>query len=160
MMEQDFGVELWDEKKELARVLCLNEKTKSYGLSLSEADARVLFADRKNILMEKRRVEFGAGILPQIIDTFYDSPYLYQDNYVETLGRLMDIFYEYKNESMDTLTDEELLSFMEEAFNGECQGSADYLEETILEKMARAIRVGGQRFLREQRRRRAVEDEV
>lgn len=158
-MEENFFVELWDEKKELAKVLVVNEKTAPFGLTLSEEEAKVLLADRKNSLMEKKRVEFGEGILTQLIETFCDSPYLYQDNYVETIGRLLDIFYEYKNESMDALTDEELLSFMQEAFNGECQGSVDYLEETILEKIARDIRVGGERFLRESRRRREIEDD-
>ena len=75
-------------------------------------------------------------------------------------SKVCSIFYEYKNESMDALADDELIEKMQEAFNGECQGSTDYLEETILEELARNIRVGGERFLRESRRRRAVEDDI
>ena len=32
-----------------------------------------------------------------------------QENYADTLMRLQDIFYLYKNESLDELTDDELL---------------------------------------------------
>jgi len=83
-------------------------------------------------LREQQRVEFGEGILPRLIFTFCDSPHIYQQNYVETLLRLQDIFYLYKNECMDELTDDELLDFMKKAFDGECEGSLDYLEDHLL----------------------------
>ena len=159
-MDNGNWMELWSGKNQVARVLDMNERTAKFGLVLTEEDAKQLVEERKNSLVEKQRIEFGEGILPKLIDTFCDSPYIYQDNYVDTIGRLQDIFYEYKNESMDALTDDELLEKMREAFNGECQGSTDYLEETILEELARNIRVGGERFLRESRRRRAVEDDI
>ena len=54
--------------------------------------------------------------------------------------RLQESFYLYKNESLDELTDDELLEFMKEAFDGRCQGSLEYLEETVLEEFARNIR--------------------
>ena len=159
-MDNGNWMELWSGKNQVARVLDMNERTAKFGLVLTEEDAKQLVEERKNSLVEKQRIEFGEGILPKLIDTFCDSPYIYQDNYVDTIGRLQDIFYEYKNESMDALTDDELLEKMREAFNGECQGSTDYLEETILEELARNIRVGGERFLRESRRRRTVEDDI
>lgn len=159
-MDNGNWMELWGGKNQVARVLDVNERTAKFGLVLTEEDAKQLVEERKNSLVEKQRIEFGEGILPKLIDTFCDSPYIYQDNYVDTIGRLQDIFYEYKNEAMDALTDDELLEKMREAFNGECQGSTDYLEETILEELARNIRVGGERFLRESRRRRTVEDDI
>ena len=159
-MDNGNWMELWGGKNQVARVLDVNERTAKFGLVITEEDAKQLVEERKNSLVEKQRIEFGEGILPKLIDTFCDSPYIYQDNYVDTIGRLQDIFYEYKNESMDALTDDELLEKMREAFNGECQGSTDYLEETILEELARNIRVGGERFLRESRRRRTVEDDI
>ena len=60
----------------------------------------------------------------------------------------------YKNESLDEWTDDELLQYMKEAFDGECQGSLDYLEETCLEKMARDVRRSSRGFMR-----RVLEDE-
>lgn len=159
-MENENWMEVWNGKNQVAKLLVVNEYTERFGLTLTEEDAKLLLDDRRNSLVEKQRIEFGEGILPKLIEAFCDSPYIYQDNYVDTIGRLQDIFYEYKNESMDALTDDELIEKMQEAFNGECQGSTDYLEETILEELARNIRVGGERFLRESRRRRAVEDDI
>ena len=48
-----------------------------------------------------------------------------QENYADTLMRLQDIFYLYKNESLDELTDDELLEYMKEKFDGICAGDLD-----------------------------------
>ena len=147
------------ETYQLGQVIQLNDVTEKFGISISKEDALLLMKDRKDSLKETRRVEFGEGILPRLITTFCDSPYIYQENFVEVMGRLQDIFYEYKNEAMDELTDDELIDFMRQAFDGECQGSPDYLEETILEEFARNIRVSGQNFLSHYYRVRETEDE-
>ncbi len=117
---------------QIQKILEINQKTEAFGLQLSEADVKLLVEGRKNNLREQQRVEFGEGILPKLIFTFCDSPHIYQQNYVETLLRLQDIFYLYKNECMDELTDDELLDFMKKAFDGECEGSLDYLEDHLL----------------------------
>jgi len=117
---------------QIQKILEINQKTEAFGLQLSEADVKLLVEGRKNNLREQQRVEFGEGILPRLIFTFCDSPHIYQQNYVETLLRLQDIFYLYKNECMDELTDDELLDFMKKAFDGECEGSLDYLEDHLL----------------------------
>ena len=72
--------------------------------------------------------------------------YIEQRNYLETIIRLQEIFYLYKNESMDGLTDDELLEVMKNAFDGECEGALEYLEDTILENLARSIRRGEDDF--------------
>ena len=68
-------------------------------------------------MREQQRVEFGESILPKLIDTFYDSPYISQSSYPDTCIRLQEIFYLYKNETMDEMTDDELLEFMKEQFD-------------------------------------------
>lgn len=123
-------------------VMKCNSYTSKFGLTLTKEEALSLLEDRKQNLMEQERVEFGEGILPKLIETFCDSQYIYQDNYVDTIARLQEIFYFYKNESMDELTDDEILSYMKEKFDGPCEGSLDYLEETYLESFARDIRGG------------------
>lgn len=145
MDEKDL-LELLSGHNRIQKVIEMNQKTKGFGLVLTEADARTLVECRKENLKEQQRVEFGEGILSKIIFTFCDSPYIYQENYVETIARLQEIFYLYKNESMDELTDDELLDFMKDAFDGECEGSLEYLEETVLEKFARSIRIEGKSF--------------
>lgn len=129
-------------KKELERVLACNEKTSAYGLVMTEEEAEKLMVCRHDSLRSQMRVEFGKGILPELIETFCDSPYLEQETYGDVLAELQDIFYLYKNESEDNLTDEELLTFMKEQFDGVCYGSVSYLAETCLERFARAVRAG------------------
>lgn len=124
-----------------------NEYANQYGVCLTDYDIQKLLIRRRECLVEQQRVEFGTGILDKIIFAFCDSDYIYQDNYVETIARLQSIFYLYKNESMDELTDDELINIMRNAFDEECQGSLEYLEETFLDNFARDIRANTNRFI-------------
>ncbi len=87
----------------------------------------------KSTLIEQKRVEFGESILPRIIYEFCDSAFINQSNYVESLTRLQEIFFLYKNEMLDEISDEELLNFMKEQFETVCFGDFDYLEGTCLD---------------------------
>lgn len=116
--------------------------TKQFGLSLSEKDAKYLLDCRKNSLKEQERMELDEPILLKLIYTFCDSPFIYQANYAETMEALQNIFYQSKNETLDMASDDELLSFMKEHFDGNCQGSLEFLEETCLEEWQRGIRGG------------------
>ena len=131
-----------NKKQEVADLVSFNEKTESFGLSLSPKEAGELTACRNESLRKWRRVEFGQGILKSLIWTFCDSPYLNQDNYAETLRQLRDIFYEFKNETSDRMTDQELLNFMREQFDDVCFGDTGYLEETCLDRLAAGVRSG------------------
>lgn len=119
-----------------------NLYTEKYGLKLSEKDTEILIAEKSNTLKAERRVEFGQSILPQIIYAFCDSTFISQDNYLEVLIRLQEIFFLYKNEMQDEITDEELLNFMREQFDDVCYGDLEYLESTCLEIFSEAIRAG------------------
>ena len=145
-MEEKEWLTLLSGKNQLQKVMDMNAKTERFGLSLTEEDARMLVEKRLESLKEQQRVEFGEGILPKLIFTFCDSPYLDQGSYADIIAQLQEIFYLYKNESMDELSDDELLSLMKEAFDGECQGSLDFLQETVLEKYARKIRCDDRNF--------------
>lgn len=145
-MEEKDWLELLSGKNQMQKVIEMNKKTEIFGLALTEEDAKLLVERRQENLREQQRVEFGEGILSKLIFTFCDSPYIYQENYVETIARLQEIFYLYKNESMDELTDDELLTYMKEAFDEECEGSLEFLEETALEEFARNIRREGNYF--------------
>lgn len=129
-------------QKELTALVDCNRQSGQYGLTLTKEEALMLMDSRNESLKRERRLELGEGILKRLIDVFCDSAYLTQENYLESLERLQDIFYEFKNESMDLLTDEELLAFMKEQFEEVCMGDFDYLEGTCLERFTRAIRAG------------------
>ena len=76
------------EKKELSVLMQCNEKTESFGLSLTEEDAHELVLCRNASLKKYRRVEFGEGILDKLIFTFCDSQYINQENYREVMEEL------------------------------------------------------------------------
>lgn len=142
-MESKNWMELFNgEAKSLKEIRTANEYTEKFGLVLSEEDAKALISEKKECLKEQRRVEFKESILSKIIYKFCDSPYVQQSDYKETLGRLQEIFFLYKNEMMDEITDDELLNFMREQFDEVCFGDLDYLESTCLDLFAQAIRAG------------------
>lgn len=135
------------QKQELQKVVACNEYTQKFGVCLSEQEAIQLLQSRKENLREQERIEFGEGILSKLIFNFCDSPYIYQDNYLETIEALQEIFYLYKNESLDELSDDELITYMKVQFDGDCQGSLEFLEDTSLEKFCREIREGCHKFM-------------
>ena len=148
-VEEKNFMELFSEKNQLQKVMETNKKTEQFGLELSQENAKLLVEARGEELKRQKRVEFGEGILPKIIFAFCDSSYITQDSYVETLCRLQEIFYLFKNESMDLLTDDELLDFMREQFEQTCFGDLDYLESTCLESFAREVRADYRTYWRQ-----------
>ena len=130
------------ERTQIQKVMESNQYTEQYGLTLSEQDAEILAQERKSTLIGQKRVEFGESILPRIIYEFCDSAFISQSNYVESLTRLQEIFFLYKNEMLDEISDEELLNFMKEQFETVCFGDFDYLEGTCLDIFAQAVRAG------------------
>jgi hypothetical protein len=124
-------------------IFALHSKLSSK-LALSEEETKELMISRMNSLNDSQRVEFGESILPKIIYLFCDSQYITQDNYAGTLSELQEIFYLYKNETRDELTDDELLTFMKKQFEEICFGDLEYLRSTCLERFAKAIRSGYQ----------------
>lgn len=130
------------QKEELTTLVACNEKTASFGLTLTKEDANALMECRNDTLKKYKRVEFGNGILDKLMIIFCDSQYINQDSYLETLELLQDIFYEFKNEACDLVSDDELLLFMKEQFETICFGDLDYLEGTCLDQFATAVRAG------------------
>ena len=121
--------------------LC-NDLGKPYGLCLTEQDITELVELRSQALRNTGRVEFGGGILPKLIRAFCSSPYLDAYNYAETLGLLQDAFYYYKSESQDRFSDDDLIEFMVDVFNGPAHGSAELLTTISLEQLCRWARNG------------------
>lgn len=130
------------DKKVENEILSCNEKTYEYGLKLTEEDVKEIINTRTTALNKSGRIEFNGEIITKIILNFCDSPYISQYNYSDSINELVEIFYEYKNETLDVITDDELISIMKENFNNICQGSIELLEGKILYKIAENIRNG------------------
>lgn len=130
------------EKQAVNEVMKYNDLTEKYGLVLTQQQALALVKTRGTALYENGRIEFGGGIIDKIIFEFCDSPYLYKYNYEETLHELIEIFYYYKNETLDLISDDELIQYMKKAFDGACQGSLDLLSGRELDRLAHNLRGG------------------
>ena len=105
---------LLQRQNQLPKILKTNQTTKRFGLTLCEQDAKLILEEQNHALCEPRRVEFGAGIAEKLIYEFCDSDFITPDTYVDTIIRLQKIFYLYKNEMQDEITDDELVHLMKE----------------------------------------------
>ncbi|MFU7516805.1 DUF6323 family protein [Clostridium sp. HCS.1] len=126
----------------LNEILKCNEVTKEYGLKLNENDIKEIVKTRNIALERSGRIEFNGQIINKIIESFCDSPYISQYNYSETINELVEIFYNYKNETLDYIGDDELIEIMKEFFDDYCQGSLELLEGKVLYKISDNIRNG------------------
>lgn len=108
-------------------ILNCNDMTKKYNLFLSEKDSFEIIQCNSKSLANNNRIQFDEIIAPKLIYSFCDSPYINQQNYKQTMEDLIDIFYYYKNETMDLVSDDELIEYMAKAFNNSCEGSLELL---------------------------------
>ncbi|MFA9379482.1 MAG: DUF6323 family protein [Acetanaerobacterium sp.] len=127
----------------VSEIVAQNDLTCRYGLTLTHAEATELVQTRNKALADNGRVEFGGGIVEKMIAAFCDSPYLSQRDYAPALHELVELFYYFKNETLDEVSDDELIDSMKDAFDHTCFGSLELLADRELEALARAIRFGG-----------------
>lgn len=129
-------------KDSVEEILDHNDFTSEYGLTLTEAEALEISNSRSNSLKENGRVEFGNEVINKMILEFCDSPYISNYNYADTLEKLLDIFYYYKNETMDIISDDELIEFMHTCFDGDSKGSVELLSHHELKQATENLKNG------------------
>jgi uncharacterized protein YbcC (UPF0753/DUF2309 family) len=130
------------EKHVFNEIIQCNEITRDYSLKLTEDDVKEIMKTRTIALEKSGRIEFNGQIITKIITAFSDSPYISQHNYSDTINELVEIFYNYKNETLDYIGDDELIEIMKDYFDDYCQGSLELLEGKVLYKIADNIRNG------------------
>lgn len=130
------------ETQVFSEIIQCNEITQDYSLKLNEEDVKEIMKTRSIALEKSGRIEFNGQIITKIITVFSDSPYISQYNYSETINELVEIFYNYKNETLDFIGDDELIEIMNDNFDNYCQGSLELLEGKVLYKIANNIRNG------------------
>lgn len=124
------------------RLIACNETSAHFGLVLTETQAMELAQKQIQVLRETGRIEFGEGPLPKLIFAFCDSPFIAPRNYEDTLQELLYCFYYFKGEAKERLSDEELIHFMKQEFDGACQGSVEFLRDIKLEELCHALNLG------------------
>ena len=76
-----------------------NETTAKHGLRLTEPQMMELVERRGEALRATGRVEFGRGVVRELVRGFCDSPYLSQENYAEVIADVQDVFYRRKEDA-------------------------------------------------------------
>jgi hypothetical protein len=117
-----------------------NEVTERYGLSLSMQDVRALATGRLEALKTTERVEFGGGVARELVLAFCSSPYVSQGTFVQTVLELQDLFYDFKNESLEQIPDDELIETMRSLFDDVAHGDLEYLSEALFDGLCRHVR--------------------
>ena len=108
-----------------------------YGLALSGADIAQIARRRSAALAETNRVELGESAVPRLITAFCDAPYLLQEEFAETIARLTDAFYAYKNEDRGRMTDDELIACLRaccDAYEGALDAALTLSMEDLRQK--------------------------
>lgn len=121
-------------------LLTVNQDIQNYGLTLTEDEALSIIEKRNESLEDNGRLEFNNILIKKLINEFASSGYINQDNFAETIYDLIDIFYFYKNETYDKLSDDDLISIMRESYDNECEGSLDLLQCRTLDKISQVIK--------------------
>ncbi|MDD4772463.1 MAG: DUF6323 family protein [Eubacteriales bacterium] len=130
----DFYALQSSKNEELAsEVMVLNDISVEYGLTLTKYQAAELVDTRNNALRESNRLETELGAVKKIIERFCSSSYLSKDNYGETLNELLELFYHYKTELRDRISDIELIDIMYDLFESKFHGSIDLMEDGIFQ---------------------------
>ena len=132
------------QKDELA--LCNSYSSKSE-LALSKEDFARLTEARYKALDAFGRVEFGGGILPELVKTFHRSKYINRENYCDMLEELQRVFYYFRGECDGLCSDKELLAYMRRAFDGEAAGNIDFLAGTSMERFCMKLKGRGREYL-------------
>jgi hypothetical protein len=117
-----------------------NAAIERFGLSLSSRDIQALVAGRLEALHETERVEFGGGVTRDLVLAFAASSHVSQAHFAEQIGQLQDLFYEFKNESLEQVPDDELIGKMRSLFDDVAEGDMEYLAEALFEGLGRRIR--------------------
>lgn len=130
----------------VADIVKCNEKINRFGLTITAADANQLVKTRNESLINNGRIEFGGETVKSLILHFCDSPHLSQEEFAPVLHELIEIFYYFKNETLDRLSDDELITLMKKYFDGQSGGSLELLKGRELEQLARDIRSGSEQL--------------
>ena len=120
------------ERQAADKILACNEEIGKYGLVLTVQQALALVQTRTNALRENKRIELNGGIVDKLILAFCNSPYIDKDTYEDTLHELINLFYDLKNSTWDTVSDDDMIEFMKNAFNNRCHGSLELLSGEAL----------------------------
>lgn len=122
-----------------AALLSLNHSTAAYGLTLTPQQAQSIAVAQREAISSTGRFEFGGGAAARLAAAFCESPYINQVDYETVLRELIWIFYEFKTETGDRISDDVLIDYMRRSFDTKCRGSLELLADDALPLLLRRL---------------------
>lgn len=121
-------------------ILKINEESSVYGLILTSENVEEIIKSRGYSLKTYGRIDLNMDVTKKIINKIYISQYTDKDDYVEIINDLQDIFYYLKNETLDKISDNEIIDIIGE-FYEETSGRIDNVQN-LAEKYELDFRLG------------------
>lgn len=99
------------------KIMKLNEKSIDYGLVLMEENICEIFKNTREILKKAGRIETSTDLLEKIITFLYSSPYTQKYDYVQVISDMEEIFYYFKNQVLDLISDDEIIEILSDIYD-------------------------------------------
>lgn len=109
-------------------ILNLNERSQEYGLILTPDDVDNIVKSRNHTLNSYGRIDLNMDVTKEIMEILYKSQFTDKDDYVEMINDLVEIFYFLKNETLDEISDKEIIEIIGE-FYEETRGRIDNIQD-------------------------------
>jgi hypothetical protein len=126
-----------EDQKFIERLIELNGKAADYGLTITESAAREIALSRSAALAENERFEVKSDAVTRLVSAFLETRYIDQEDLAATAGELINLFYHIKNETDNSVSDDDLISEMLEVFVETCFGSMEAMRGRGVEKILR-----------------------
>ena len=123
------------ESNSISEIYKLNDDLKTHNLALSAKDAKDIIKTRNNVLKAQGRIELNLDVMKSIIKELGKSSYVNQDNLVETISDMYEVFHYVKNSTSDFLCDEEILKTIMFFYNTVYGGSVELIKGKGIEKI-------------------------
>lgn len=121
-------------------LLKINDESSAYGLILTPQDVEEIIKSRGYSLKNYGRIDLNMDVTKKLINKIYTSQYTDKDDYVEIINDLQDIFYYLKNETLDEISDNEIIDIIVE-FYEKTSGRIDNVQN-LTEKFALEYKLG------------------
>lgn len=130
-----------NDQENFNNLIKLNELTKSKNLIFTDEEILNLIKNKNDNLKDIGRVEIGKSVIDDIVYSFYDSEYIDNDNYFETINELINIFYMYQDKFSEYLTDSKIIGYLRDNFD-KVNGSLELLSSISFDKLNTKLMYG------------------
>lgn len=135
----DWDMVLYSPQKERENIQTLVEKAASHGLILTEEDTESLLAENRVLLHRSHRLAFGMNAAVMLAEKFSRSTYITKRDFLNVVTELTEFFYEMKNETQDSIGDDELIDELFDAFEHRCGGSVELTMSRMENQILRGV---------------------